>query len=65
MTNKIENYVMENFIILQLVKDDKVIIARTITPDEASTIAEYSTKMYVNETGGITTILQIHLFNNN
>ena len=56
---------MENYIILHLVKDDEVIIARTITPDEASLIEEYSTKMYVNETGCITTILEIHLFNNN
>ena len=56
---------MKNYIILHLIKDDEVIIAKTLTPDEASTIAEYATKMYVNETGGITTILQIHLFNNN
>jgi hypothetical protein len=55
---------MKNYIILHLVKDDKVIIAKSITPDEASRIAEYSTKLYVNETGGITTILEIHLFNN-
>ena len=56
---------MRNYIILQLVKDDEVIIARRLTPTEASRIPEYSTKMYVNETGGITTILEIHLFNNN
>jgi len=56
---------MINYIILHLVKDGEVIIAKNITPDEASLIAEYSTKIYVNETGGITTILEIHLFNNN
>ena len=56
---------MINYIILHLVKDGEVIIAKNITPDEASRIAEYSKKIYVNETGGITTILEIHLFNNN
>jgi len=56
---------MKNYIILHLVKDGEVIIARRLSLTEASQIPEYTSKMYVNETGGITIVLVVELFNNN
>lgn len=61
----ITSNLMENYIILHLIKDDKVITALEITIEKAFILIEYITNIYKNETGGTTIILEIHLFNNN
>jgi predicted DNA-binding protein YlxM (UPF0122 family) len=49
-----------NFIILHLVDyQDRVLVAKHITPDEMVSLRDYITRSYINQSKGITTILEI------
>jgi hypothetical protein len=45
-------------------KDEEIISAGEITTEAANKMKEFITDIYTNETGGITIILQVELFNN-
>ena len=55
---------LKNFIICRLMKDEEIISAGEITTEAANKMKEFITDIYTNETGGITIILQVELFNN-
>jgi hypothetical protein len=55
---------LKNFIICRLMKDEEIISAGEITTEAANKMKEFITDIYINETGGITIILQVELFNN-
>jgi hypothetical protein len=54
----------KNFIICRLMKDEEVISASELTTEAANKMRDFITDIYTNETGGITIILQVELFNN-
>jgi hypothetical protein len=53
----------KNFIICRLMKDEEVISASELTTEAANKMRDFITDIYTNETGGITIILQVELFN--
>jgi hypothetical protein len=59
-----ESMELKNFIICRLMKDEEIISAGEITTEAANKMKEFITDIYTNETGGITIILQVELFNN-
>jgi hypothetical protein len=60
MKEDIKKEETNNFIILHLVDyEDKVLVAKHISPDEMVSLRDYITRSYINQSKGITTILEI------
>jgi len=64
MENELENKKeMENYFILRMKKDGVIISGNQITAEAANAMIDFITEVYVNETGGITIMLDVELFN--
>jgi len=60
MENTIEK---QNTIIVHMIKEERVISANQITAEAANEMKEFITNIFTNESGGLTIILEVRLFN--
>jgi hypothetical protein len=60
MENIIEK---QNTIIVHMIKEERVISANQITAEAANEMKEFITQIFTNESGGLTIILEVRLFN--
>jgi hypothetical protein len=60
MENTIEK---QNTIIVHMIKEERVISANQITAEAANEMKEFITQIFTNESGGLTIILEVRLFN--
>ena len=60
MENTIEK---QNTIIVRMMREERVISANEITADAANEMKDFITEIFTNESGGLTIILEVRLFN--
>lgn len=53
----------QNTIIVHMIKEERVISANQITAEAANEMKEFITNIFTNESGGLTIILEVRLFN--